>query len=98
MIGYGRDEIKDPSGVDLTNSRFYLDLGENEAERKFELGILIAERKKWRSEIYRALQRALRDIRSYSYEASSDKFIWKPNNRQSERRFEEAGGTDGVYL
>ncbi|RCN24606.1 hypothetical protein ANCCAN_29696 [Ancylostoma caninum] len=96
MIGYGCDEIKDPSGVDLTNSRFYLDLGENEAERKFELGILIAERKKWRPEIYRALQRALRDIRSYSYEAS-DKFIWKPNNRQSKRRFEEAGGIDGVY-
>ncbi|RCN34765.1 hypothetical protein ANCCAN_19387 [Ancylostoma caninum] len=66
MIGYCRDEIKDPSGVDLTNSRFYLDLGENEAERKFEVGILIAERKKWGPEIYRALQRALGNRRGAS--------------------------------
>ncbi|EYC43589.1 hypothetical protein Y032_0488g2354 [Ancylostoma ceylanicum] len=97
MMGYGRDEIKNPSKVDLSNSRFYLGLGENERERKFELEILKAERKRWRPDIYRALQRALRDIRSYSYEDGTENFIWKPNNRQSKRRFEEPCNTDGFY-
>ncbi|KAL6727721.1 hypothetical protein Aduo_009572 [Ancylostoma duodenale] len=45
--------------------------------------ILVRDRLKWKAKLFKALQRALKDIRGYTYCDSGSGFRWIPNNRQS---------------
>ncbi|RCN43276.1 hypothetical protein ANCCAN_10739 [Ancylostoma caninum] len=48
------------------------------------LKLLRSDRVKWKAKLFKALQRALKDIRSYSYsDCASTGFRWITNNRQS---------------
>ncbi|EYC42239.1 hypothetical protein Y032_0538g3135 [Ancylostoma ceylanicum] len=83
LAGYGADELKSNTLVDLSSSTFFKALGITFEERKARLKELIDERMELREELFKALQRALRDVRSYSYEyygPDNSRFRWIPNN------------------
>ncbi|KAL6733803.1 hypothetical protein Aduo_004419 [Ancylostoma duodenale] len=82
-LGYGYDELKGRFPINKEQSSFYISLGSNEDERKRNLEAMTKDRKQWRSHLFRGLQKALRDVRSYEYDGQGKK--WKPNNRQSKR-------------
>ncbi|EYC42238.1 hypothetical protein Y032_0538g3135 [Ancylostoma ceylanicum] len=88
LAGYGADELKSNTLVDLSSSTFFKALGITFEERKARLKELIDERMELREELFKALQRALRDVRSYSYEyygPDNSRFRWIPNNRSRKR-------------
>ncbi|EYC42229.1 hypothetical protein Y032_0538g3131 [Ancylostoma ceylanicum] len=89
LAGYGADELKANTLVDLSSSTFFKALGITFEERKARLKELIDERMELREELFKALQRALRDVRSYSYEyygPDNSRFRWIPNNRHAKAR------------
>ncbi|CAJ0590184.1 unnamed protein product [Cylicocyclus nassatus] len=81
MLGYGQDELKVWLDQGLDNSTFYKNLGANEEEHRANLEDLRNERAEWRPQIFKALQLALRDVRSYKYEAGK----WISNQRRGKR-------------
>ncbi|CAJ0588382.1 unnamed protein product [Cylicocyclus nassatus] len=54
--------------MDLTDSAFYNGLGSTEAERRQALAKLRTQRSSWSGYLFAALQKALRDIRSYTFD------------------------------
>ncbi|EYB81436.1 hypothetical protein Y032_0384g411 [Ancylostoma ceylanicum] len=62
---------------------FFMELGSNHEERKQALEKLTDERISFRSELFKALQLALRDIRSYEYDLVANK--WRANDRKAKR-------------
>ncbi|RCN38352.1 hypothetical protein ANCCAN_15741 [Ancylostoma caninum] len=89
LLGYGHDALKStPSRVQ--QSRFYIELGATDSERSDRFAQLKRERRDWRGSLFKALQLAMRDIRSYEYGADENK--WPPNNRQAKRALP---GNDG---
>ncbi|WKX94486.1 hypothetical protein Q1695_011621 [Nippostrongylus brasiliensis] len=82
MLGYGRDEIKCPAGVQLDESRYFMLLGETFEERHAALMDLVEQREVYKKQMNRALQLALRDIRVYRYGVVNGVCQWIKNNRQ----------------
>ncbi|RCN41162.1 hypothetical protein ANCCAN_12897 [Ancylostoma caninum] len=62
---------------------FFISLGDNDQQLERMLKILVRDRLKWKAKLFKALQRALKDIRGYTYCDSGSGFRWIPNNRQS---------------
>ncbi|RCN38689.1 hypothetical protein ANCCAN_15414 [Ancylostoma caninum] len=87
ILGYGHEEIIAGVKLNLEDPSFYNSLGRNEAERTKTLDILAKERLKWRTHLFRSLQKALRDIRAYGY--NQEEGTWIPSNRQSKRMAED---------
>ncbi|CAJ0603069.1 unnamed protein product [Cylicocyclus nassatus] len=87
MMGYGYDELLPGAVVDFENSEFYASLGTDEAERKQNFDQASREKMRWRPQLFKALQFALRDIRSYTYKESESK--WIPHKRQSKKVADE---------
>ncbi|VDL71050.1 unnamed protein product [Nippostrongylus brasiliensis] len=87
MLGYGRDEIKCPAGVQLDESRYFMLLGKTFEERHAALMDLVDQREEYKKQMNRALQLALRDIRVYTYGEVNGVRQWIKNKRQ--RRPEE---------
>ncbi|VDL67369.1 unnamed protein product [Nippostrongylus brasiliensis] len=97
MLGYGRDEIKCPAGVQLDESRYFMLLGKTFEERHAALMDLVDQREEYKKQMNRALQSALRDIRVYTYGEVNGVCQWIKNKRQ--RRAEEQaddGGADDL--
>ncbi|KAL6727007.1 hypothetical protein Aduo_008923 [Ancylostoma duodenale] len=61
-------------------------MGDNDAERLLCLETKRKEQVLCRPKLYRALQKALRDIRAYQYEDNAEAriFNWIPNGRKAE--------------
>ncbi|RCN47004.1 hypothetical protein ANCCAN_06935 [Ancylostoma caninum] len=83
MLGFGHDEIIPGTDVDLEESSYYKELGRTEKERKDKLVQLYKGELEWRPHVFKAVQLALRDVRSYGYNKIANK--WIPNNRQAKR-------------
>ncbi|CAJ0596232.1 unnamed protein product [Cylicocyclus nassatus] len=79
MLGYGHEELEQFRQTDLQESPWYQNLGSTEQERKQNLADLKEEKKNWRPQLFKSLQLALRDVRSYSYEAG--RWIANPRKR-----------------
>ncbi|CAJ0603034.1 unnamed protein product [Cylicocyclus nassatus] len=79
-MGLGHDELRKGNSIDLVRSKFYQGLGNSNAERNEALEQMTREREKWRPCLYRSLQKALRDVRAYTYDEVHGK--WKPSSRQ----------------
>ncbi|CAJ0590959.1 unnamed protein product [Cylicocyclus nassatus] len=67
VLGFGRKEIADET-MDLTDSAFYNGLGSTEAERRQAFEKLRTQRSSWSGYLFAALQKALRGIRSYTFD------------------------------
>ncbi|CAJ0600068.1 unnamed protein product [Cylicocyclus nassatus] len=87
MMGYGYDELQPGAVVDFENSEFYASLGTDEAERKQNFDQASREKMRWRPQLFKALQFALQDSRSYTYKESESK--WIPHKRQSKKVADE---------
>ncbi|KAK6018819.1 hypothetical protein OSTOST_15565 [Ostertagia ostertagi] len=97
LLGLGNKELTAAPGVDASvlSSSFYMQLGQSEEERSKEYERLCEERKKWRFDLFRALQRALRDLRLYVCVINADGSVtWIPGNRKSKPTTD--GNTDSA--
>ncbi|VDK67807.1 unnamed protein product [Cylicostephanus goldi] len=79
VIGYGHHELKAPAH-DMSKSRYFASLGKTEGERHAKLKRLSAERRIYRKVMFKALQMAMRDVRSYDYDRA--KMKWIPNDKK----------------
>ncbi|PIO59631.1 hypothetical protein TELCIR_18902 [Teladorsagia circumcincta] len=100
LLGLGHKELMAAPGASVWASRFYMQLGQTEEERRAEYERLCEERLRWRPELFRALQRALRyysrrDLRLYEVATTEDGsyLTWIPSNRKS-KPGECDGGND----
>ncbi|CAJ0589691.1 unnamed protein product [Cylicocyclus nassatus] len=87
MMGYGYDELLPGAVADFENSEFYASLGTDEAEKKQNFDQASREKMRWRPQLFKALQFALRAIRSYTYKESESK--WISHKRQSKKVADE---------
>ncbi|RCN28567.1 hypothetical protein ANCCAN_25689, partial [Ancylostoma caninum] len=89
IIGLRHDELK--AGV-VVNPEQSGSLGETTEQRVAVLTQLTKDRLSYRKELFRALQMALRDVRSYGYDVGRGR--WIPNNRKCKRARLEASNPD----
>ncbi|CAJ0605946.1 unnamed protein product, partial [Cylicocyclus nassatus] len=80
VIGYGHQELKAPA-YDMSSSSYFASLGKSEKERREKLKRLSAERISYRKVMFKALQVAMRDVRSYAYDRAERK--WIPNDKET---------------
>uniref|UniRef100_W6NC36 Uncharacterized protein n=1 Tax=Haemonchus contortus TaxID=6289 RepID=W6NC36_HAECO len=87
LLGLAHKELMAAPGASVWSSSFYKQLGQSDEERSKQYERLCEEKIRWRSELFRALQRALRDLRGYEFTVNDDgsNFTWIPNNRKSKR-------------
>ncbi|EYC04092.1 hypothetical protein Y032_0089g2209 [Ancylostoma ceylanicum] len=83
LIGYSQNELKEGAVVNPSNSSFFMGLGNTHKERQLALEKRTDERIVFRSELFRALQLALRDVRSYEYDVRTSR--WRANDRKAKR-------------
>ncbi|KAL6731733.1 hypothetical protein Aduo_002567 [Ancylostoma duodenale] len=89
LTGFGEDIIG--CGEDESNSDAVLN-GPRAFKRSKSLAVAPSERAECQSNVWKSLQRALRDVRSYEFDEAKGK--WLPNNRKSKRApLEKSGGT-----
>ncbi|VDN28405.1 unnamed protein product, partial [Cylicostephanus goldi] len=82
-IGYGHNELKSGVVVNPTQSKYFMSLGTTNEERERALKLRTDERVLYRKELFKGLQLALRDVRSYVWD--NRKKQWMPNHRKSKR-------------
>ncbi|EYB95169.1 hypothetical protein Y032_0163g3501 [Ancylostoma ceylanicum] len=83
FIAYGQNELRSGAVINAADSSFSMELGSNHEHRKQALEELIDEGISFRGELFKALQLALRDIRSYEYDLVVNK--WRANDRKAKR-------------
>ncbi|CAJ0599574.1 unnamed protein product [Cylicocyclus nassatus] len=86
LSGLGHNELKGGVVVNPAHSSFFMSLGETYEERRCKLEQLTQQRIELRSEIFKGLQLALRDVRSYSYD--EDRKQWISNKKTKRARVE----------
>ncbi|RCN35157.1 hypothetical protein ANCCAN_18991 [Ancylostoma caninum] len=89
LIGYGQNELKEGAVVNPSNSSFFMGLGNTHKERQLALEQRTDERIVFRSELFRALQLALRDIRSYEYDVRTSQ--WRANDVSTRSKKNDIG-------
>ncbi|RCN43831.1 hypothetical protein ANCCAN_10159 [Ancylostoma caninum] len=67
-------------------SSFYYGFGRTDEERNQALTLLAKDRLEWRPDLFKALQKALRDVRSYKYEKRHGAHVWIPNDHKGRKR------------
>ncbi|CAJ0599081.1 unnamed protein product [Cylicocyclus nassatus] len=75
VLGLGNKELLHPFNDEVRRSSFYLSLGADEEERE---GVFLSMRHKaseWRSRVWSLLQRALTEIRAYTYDEREGTWI-----------------------
>ncbi|VDM68500.1 unnamed protein product [Strongylus vulgaris] len=83
MIGYGQNELKAGVVINPMQSSFFMRLGNTHEERECALQQLTQERVVFRKELFKGLQLALRDVRSYTYDVQRKQ--WMPSARKAKR-------------
>ncbi|EYC46260.1 hypothetical protein Y032_0403g827 [Ancylostoma ceylanicum] len=63
-----------------------MSLGRSKEERDETLKKRIKDRLELRSDAFSALQKALKDVRGYSYENLNGNFTWIPSSKKAKRR------------
>ncbi|CAJ0599709.1 unnamed protein product [Cylicocyclus nassatus] len=90
VLGFGRRELED-GATNLQESTFFIGSGSTDAERKEALSKLQRQKAEWMGYMYTALQKALRDIRSYTFNEYTG---WVPSpKKQAKRTGEETQRT-----
>ncbi|CAJ0591761.1 unnamed protein product [Cylicocyclus nassatus] len=83
LIGFGHNELKSGARANTTHSKYVLSLGNTDAERQAALDAKVQTRMVYRNELFKALQLALRDVRTYTYDES--KKVWIAGDRKLKR-------------
>ncbi|RCN47075.1 hypothetical protein ANCCAN_06906 [Ancylostoma caninum] len=85
MLGYEWKEVQNGQAEEGNESSLHIGLGNSSEEREEALAILWRERMDWRTDLFKALQKALRDVRSYKYEIKDGKGMWVANDHNAKR-------------
>ncbi|KAL6737173.1 hypothetical protein Aduo_010840 [Ancylostoma duodenale] len=92
LIGFGHNELKTGIVVNPEESGFFMSLGNTDDERVAVLNYLTDQRVSYRSDLFNALQLALRDVRAYGYDHQKQE--WTPSSRKSKRATVPGPGQD----